>query len=160
MLNLWTLMWCNVVLWSRLRVGLAHISDPVVCDLPGFTRRKQHNNSLLLLNVTWIGLGDNTELFWAVLSHWRRDWLVAARFDLLNWFASSSPCELFAATDLVSALGMDLSGFFFDKTFVSSLFGVPIPTCMILSPDGFCSNAWYRTILTPTPTRNRRLELD
>jgi hypothetical protein len=31
-------------------VGLAHISDPVVCDLPGFTRRKRLNNSLLLLN--------------------------------------------------------------------------------------------------------------
>jgi hypothetical protein len=31
-------------------VGLAHISDPVVCDLPGFTRRKRLDNSLLLLN--------------------------------------------------------------------------------------------------------------
>jgi hypothetical protein len=32
------------------RVGLAHISNPVVCDLPGFIRRKRLNNSLLLLN--------------------------------------------------------------------------------------------------------------
>jgi hypothetical protein len=59
----------------------------------------------------------------------------------------------------VNALGVDLSGFF-DKTFVSSLFGVPIPKCMITSPDGFCSNAWYRTILTHAPACNPRLELD
>jgi hypothetical protein len=31
-------------------VDLAHINDPVVCDLPGFTRQKRLNNSLLLLN--------------------------------------------------------------------------------------------------------------
>jgi hypothetical protein len=36
-------------------VGFAHISDPIVGDLPGMTM--------------WTGLGDNTELFWAVLSH-------------------------------------------------------------------------------------------
>jgi hypothetical protein len=32
------------------RVGFAHISDPVVRDLPGFTRRKRQNIFLLLLN--------------------------------------------------------------------------------------------------------------
>jgi hypothetical protein len=33
---------CNVelVLWSRLRVGFAHISNPVVSDLPGYIWRR------------------------------------------------------------------------------------------------------------------------
>jgi hypothetical protein len=42
-------------------VGFAHISDPVVSDLPGMTGDK-----ILLyycLMDTWTGLGDNTELF-------------------------------------------------------------------------------------------------
>jgi hypothetical protein len=43
---------CNVelVLWSRLRVGFAHISDPVVSDSPSMTRQRRQNSSLLLLN--------------------------------------------------------------------------------------------------------------
>jgi hypothetical protein len=49
-------------------VGFAHISDPVVSDPPGITRLTRQNSSLLLLNVHMIGLGDNTKLFWAVLS--------------------------------------------------------------------------------------------
>jgi hypothetical protein len=52
-------------------VGLAHISDPVYViyrALPG-------GNDLIILYyclmAMWTGLGDNTELFWAVLSHQR-----------------------------------------------------------------------------------------
>jgi hypothetical protein len=43
---------CNVelVLWSRLCVGFAHISDPVVEDSPGMARQRRQNTSLLLLN--------------------------------------------------------------------------------------------------------------
>jgi hypothetical protein len=48
---------CNVelVLLSRLRVGFAHISDPVVGDLPDMARQRRQNTSLLLLNghVDW-----------------------------------------------------------------------------------------------------------
>jgi hypothetical protein len=49
-------------------VGLAHIRDPVVCDLPGFTRRSDLIILYYCLMATWTGLGNNTELFWAVLS--------------------------------------------------------------------------------------------
>jgi hypothetical protein len=40
----------ELVLWSRLHVGFAHISDPVVSDSPGMTRQRRQNSSLLLLN--------------------------------------------------------------------------------------------------------------
>jgi hypothetical protein len=49
-------------------VGLAHISDPVVCDLPGFTGGSDLIILYYCLMAMWTGLGDNTELFWAILS--------------------------------------------------------------------------------------------
>jgi hypothetical protein len=61
---------CNVqlVLWSHLRVGFAHISDPVVGDLPVMTWQRRQNTSLSLLNGHVDRLRRNTELFWALLS--------------------------------------------------------------------------------------------
>jgi hypothetical protein len=40
----------ELVLWSRLCVGFAHISDSVVSDSPGMTRQRRQNTSLLLVN--------------------------------------------------------------------------------------------------------------
>jgi hypothetical protein len=67
-LNLWILCNVELVLWSRLCVAFAHISDPVVSDLPGMTRQSRQNTSLLLLNGHVDDLGDNTKLFWVVMS--------------------------------------------------------------------------------------------
>jgi hypothetical protein len=55
--------------WSHLRVGLAHISillQVIYRALPG---RSDKIVPYYCLMATWTGLGDNTELFWVVLSH-------------------------------------------------------------------------------------------
>jgi hypothetical protein len=84
---------CNVqlVLWSHLRVGFAHISDLVVGDLPVMTWQRRQNTSLSLLNGHVDRLRRNTELFWALLSQMattiREHIYVCGRWVLPSWFA-------------------------------------------------------------------------
>jgi hypothetical protein len=59
----------ELVLWSRLRVGFAHINNPVVVIHRAWPDRGDKILLYYCLMVTWTGLGDNTKLFWAVLSH-------------------------------------------------------------------------------------------
>jgi hypothetical protein len=71
-------------------VSLAHISDPVVCDLPGLPGRSDLIILYYCLMAKWTGLGDNTELFWAVLSQVPgRDVLVQTRtvhFEIKHYY--------------------------------------------------------------------------
>jgi hypothetical protein len=53
-----TLSNVELVLWPRLRVGFAHISDPVVGDLPGIAQQRRQNTFYYCLMAVWTGLGD------------------------------------------------------------------------------------------------------
>jgi hypothetical protein len=61
---------CNVMLYSgpAFRVGLAHI--PILLYVIYRVLPSGSDRIILYycLMATWTGLGDNTELFWAVLS--------------------------------------------------------------------------------------------
>jgi hypothetical protein len=68
-------------------VGFAHISDHVVSESPVVSGKGDKILIYYCLMATWTGLGDNTELFWAVLSQWRYHPVQILVFCLMLFFS-------------------------------------------------------------------------